>query len=81
MSMGSCPNQILCTLQRPEFNLNVFSMQNRSDAQKALNKNGMQLNGVLIVGVKSLDPIQRQALNVWRLVCFEEALGSSLCAI
>lgn len=38
-------------------------MQNRSDAQKALNKNGMQLNGVLIVGVKSLDPIQRQALN------------------
>ncbi|KAK4267415.1 hypothetical protein QN277_024199 [Acacia crassicarpa] len=37
--------------------------QNRSDAQKALNKNGMQLNGVLIVGVKPLDPIQRQALN------------------
>ncbi|KAF7814233.1 nuclear pore complex protein NUP35 [Senna tora] len=37
--------------------------QNRSDAQKALNKNGMQLNGVLIVGVKPLDPMQRQALN------------------
>lgn len=37
--------------------------QNRSDAHKALNKNGMQLNGVLIVGVKPLDPIQREALN------------------
>ncbi|KAJ1394641.1 RNA-recognition motif [Sesbania bispinosa] len=37
--------------------------QNRSDAQKALNKNGMQINGVLIVGVKPLDPMQRQALN------------------
>ncbi|KAA8540370.1 hypothetical protein F0562_024711 [Nyssa sinensis] len=37
--------------------------QNRSDAQKALNKNGMQINGVLIVGVKLVDPIQRQALN------------------
>lgn len=38
-------------------------VQNRSDAQKALNKNGMQINGVLIVGVKPLDPMQRQALN------------------
>lgn len=38
-------------------------MQNRSDAQKALNKNGMQINGVLIVGVKPLDPMQRLALN------------------
>lgn len=37
--------------------------QNRSDAQKALNKNGMLINGVLIVGVKPLDPMQRQALN------------------
>uniref|UniRef100_A0A2P2IQ00 Nuclear pore complex protein NUP35 n=1 Tax=Rhizophora mucronata TaxID=61149 RepID=A0A2P2IQ00_RHIMU len=37
--------------------------QNRSDAQKALNKNGMQINGVLIIGVKPVDPIQRQALN------------------
>ncbi|XP_010249560.1 PREDICTED: nuclear pore complex protein NUP35-like isoform X1 [Nelumbo nucifera] len=37
--------------------------QNRSDAQKALNKNGLQINGVLIIGVKPLDPIQRQALN------------------
>ncbi|XP_043723012.1 nuclear pore complex protein NUP35 [Telopea speciosissima] len=37
--------------------------ENRSDALKALNKNGMQINGVLIVGVKTLDPIQRQALN------------------
>ncbi|KAJ7963057.1 Nuclear pore complex protein NUP35 [Quillaja saponaria] len=36
--------------------------QNRADAQKALNKNGMQINGVLIVGVKPLDPMQRQAL-------------------
>lgn len=38
-------------------------MQNRSDAQKALNKNGMQINGVLIVGVKPLDPMQRLSLN------------------
>lgn len=38
-------------------------MQNRFDAQKALNKNGTQINGVLIVGVKLLDPIQRQYLN------------------
>ncbi|KAF6164510.1 hypothetical protein GIB67_025336 [Kingdonia uniflora] len=37
--------------------------QNRFDAQKALRKNGMQINGVLIVGVKPLDPMQRQALN------------------
>ncbi|XP_057744518.1 nuclear pore complex protein NUP35 isoform X1 [Arachis stenosperma] len=37
--------------------------QNRSDSQKALNKNGVQLNGVLIVGVKPLDPMQRQALD------------------
>ncbi|KAK8675968.1 hypothetical protein V6N13_034026 [Hibiscus sabdariffa] len=36
---------------------------NRSDAQKALSKNGMQINGVLIVGVKSVDLMQREALN------------------
>lgn len=38
-------------------------MQNRSDAQKALNKAGMMINGVVIVGVKPVDPIQKQALN------------------
>lgn len=38
-------------------------MQNHADAQKALNKNGMQINGILIVGVKPVDPMQRQALN------------------
>ncbi|CAG7877414.1 unnamed protein product [Brassica rapa] len=37
--------------------------QNRSDAQKALSKTGMMINGVVIVGVKPVDPIQRQALN------------------
>lgn len=37
--------------------------QNRADAQRALSKNGMQINGVLIVGVKPVDPIQRQSLN------------------
>lgn len=37
--------------------------QNRADAQKALSKNGMQINGVLMIGVKPVDPIQRQALN------------------
>ncbi|XWS18959.1 hypothetical protein CRYUN_Cryun32bG0089700 [Craigia yunnanensis] len=35
----------------------------RSDAQRALSKNGMQINGVLIVGVKPVDPMQREALN------------------
>lgn len=37
--------------------------QNRADAHKALSKNGVPVNGVLIVGVKPVDPIQRQALN------------------
>nr|AAL49847.1 unknown protein [Arabidopsis thaliana] len=37
--------------------------QNRSDAHKALNKAGMMINGVVIVGVKPVDPIQKQALN------------------
>ncbi|KAF2301161.1 hypothetical protein GH714_020554 [Hevea brasiliensis] len=37
--------------------------QSQSDAQKALSKNGMQINGVLIVGVKPVDPMQREALN------------------
>ncbi|KAL5576941.1 hypothetical protein UlMin_018640 [Ulmus minor] len=37
--------------------------QNRTDAQKALSKNGVQINGVLIIGVKPLDPMQRHALN------------------
>jgi nuclear pore complex protein Nup53 len=41
----------------------LLLVQNRFDAQKALSKNGMQINGVLIVGVKPLDPMQRQALN------------------
>ena len=38
-------------------------MQNKRDAQKALYKNGMQIGGALIVGVKPLDPTQRQALT------------------
>ncbi|TQD95456.1 hypothetical protein C1H46_018941 [Malus baccata] len=37
--------------------------QSYSDAQKALSKNGMQINGALIIGVKPLDPMQRHALN------------------
>lgn len=37
--------------------------QSRFDAQKALSKNGMQLNGALIIGVKPVDPMQRQALT------------------
>ncbi|MBA0735232.1 hypothetical protein Gogos_019096 [Gossypium gossypioides] len=36
---------------------------NRSDAQRALSKNGMQINGALIIGVKPVDPMQREALN------------------
>ncbi|XVE88833.1 hypothetical protein DITRI_Ditri19aG0100400 [Diplodiscus trichospermus] len=36
---------------------------NRSDARRALSKNGAQINGVLIVGVKPVDPMQREALN------------------
>lgn len=37
--------------------------QNRYDAQKALLKNGTQINSVLIVGVKAVDPSQRGFLN------------------
>lgn len=37
--------------------------QNHLDAQKALNKDGTQINGVLIVGVRRVDPAQHQALN------------------
>lgn len=38
-------------------------MQNHSDAQKALRKNGSEINGVLIIGVKPVDPMQRHVLN------------------
>ncbi|XP_076898347.1 nuclear pore complex protein NUP35-like [Bidens hawaiensis] len=37
--------------------------QSRFDAQKALSKNGMQLNGAVIIGVKPVDPMQRQSLS------------------
>ncbi|KAK8955460.1 hypothetical protein KSP40_PGU017063 [Platanthera guangdongensis] len=37
--------------------------QNRYDAQRALGKNGAQINSVLIVGVKPVDPCQRQFLS------------------
>lgn len=37
--------------------------QSRFDAQRALSKNGMQLNGALIIGVKPVDPMQRQSLS------------------
>ncbi|CAL9119528.1 unnamed protein product [Musa textilis] len=37
--------------------------QSRYDAQKALAKHGMQLNSVLIIGVKPIDPQQKQYLN------------------
>ncbi|KAJ6850027.1 putative nuclear pore complex protein NUP35 [Iris pallida] len=37
--------------------------QNSYDAQKAVGKNGMQLSSALIVGVKPVDPVQRQYLN------------------
>ncbi|KAF8393422.1 hypothetical protein HHK36_021666 [Tetracentron sinense] len=55
---------------RPELQRNILPASNldeeewnRSDAQKALSKNGVQINGILIIGVKPLDPIQRQTLN------------------
>ncbi|KAG8481892.1 hypothetical protein CXB51_026683 [Gossypium anomalum] len=35
----------------------------RSEAQRALGRNGMQINGVLMVGVKPVDQMQREALN------------------
>ncbi|XP_057853343.1 nuclear pore complex protein NUP35 [Cryptomeria japonica] len=37
--------------------------QNHYDAQKALQKNGMQINGILIIGVKPTDTHQRMALS------------------
>ncbi|MQM08070.1 hypothetical protein Taro_040920 [Colocasia esculenta] len=36
---------------------------NRYDAQKALSRNGTQINSVLIVGVKPLDPTERRFLD------------------
>ncbi|RRT59310.1 hypothetical protein B296_00016861 [Ensete ventricosum] len=41
----------------------LFSTQSRYDAQKALAKHGMQLNSVVIIGVKPIDPQQKQYLN------------------
>lgn len=42
----------------------IFSyVQSRHDAQKALAKHGQQLNSVLIIGVKPVDPWQLQYLN------------------
>lgn len=41
----------------------LVCLQNCADARKALSKNGTQINGVLIVGVKLVDPTQRQALD------------------
>lgn len=41
----------------------IIIIQSRFDAQKALSKNGMQLNGALIIGVKPVDPMQRQSLS------------------
>lgn len=38
-------------------------VQSRHDAQKALAKHGQQLNSVLIIGVKPVDPWQRQYLD------------------
>ncbi|KZV51440.1 hypothetical protein F511_35285 [Dorcoceras hygrometricum] len=37
--------------------------QNHSDAQKALRKNGSEINGLLIIGVKPVDPMQHRVLN------------------
>lgn len=37
--------------------------QSRYDAQKAIAKNGVQLHSILIIGVKAVDPQQRQCLN------------------
>lgn len=38
-------------------------LQSRYDAQKARAKNGVQLNSILIIGVKAVDPQQHQYLN------------------
>ncbi|MCL7047919.1 hypothetical protein MKW94_022149 [Papaver nudicaule] len=40
---------------------------NRSDAQTALTKSGMEMNKDVILGVKSVDPTKRQALNEERM--------------
>ncbi|CAA0826912.1 Nuclear pore complex protein NUP35 [Striga hermonthica] len=37
--------------------------KNRSDVQKALGKNGMEINGVIVIEVKPVDPRQCHALN------------------
>ncbi|TQE05011.1 hypothetical protein C1H46_009377 [Malus baccata] len=43
--------------------ISLINFDSYSDAQKALSKNGMQINRALIIGVKPLDPIQHHALN------------------
>lgn len=51
----------LSLLASEELNFFVCGEQNSYDAKKALLKDGMLLNNSLIVGVKPLDPVQRQA--------------------
>ena len=40
-----------------------FTLQNPSEAQMALKKNGMQLNSLLIIAVKRIDPMHRHHLD------------------
>lgn len=47
------------TLLLPSFGV----LKHRYDARKALEKNGTQLTSALIIGVKSVDQIERQLLN------------------
>lgn len=45
------------------FILILCTMQSGYDAHKALKKDGIQINNVLIVGVKPVDPAERHSLN------------------
>lgn len=45
------------------LSIHYFLVQNPYDAQKALRKNGIQLNNFLIVGVKPVDPMHREPLK------------------
>ncbi|KAI3860394.1 hypothetical protein MKW92_034534 [Papaver armeniacum] len=55
--------QILDHVRTPGTNWMHILYQNRSDAQKVLTKSWLQINGGLLVGVKTVDPIQRKTLN------------------
>ncbi|KAI3851110.1 hypothetical protein MKW92_042863 [Papaver armeniacum] len=77
--------EILDHVRTPGTNWMHILYQNRSDAQKVLTKNWLQINGGLLVGVKPVDPIQKKkTLNEpYQPVAerIKEALQERLCLL